>query len=63
MRADHVGLAQLRAYQSEVARPQVRAAERSEQAASGEDRPVEAEIVDAAAPRDLGKGKLLDIYG
>lgn len=63
MRADQVGLAQLRAYQNEVARPQVRAAERSEQVAPGEDRPVDSEAVDAVAPRDLGKGKLLDIYG
>lgn len=64
MRTEQAGLAQLRGYQAEMARPQVRAAERGEQGSEGAaSRPEAGEEAVASQPRDLGKGKLLDIYG
>jgi hypothetical protein len=62
MRTDQAGLAQLRGYQTELARPQVRAAERGDEAQAHHTEAAEAESP-TATPRDLGKGRLLDIYG
>lgn len=64
MRTDQTGLTQLRGYQAEMARPQVRAAERGEQARGADKAPADTDPESTAStPRDLGKGRLLDIYG